>query len=259
MSTKTARVAAVIPAKDEADRIAATVRAARAIPRVDLVVVVDDGSTDDTQDIARAAGATVVRHSINRGKASAMETGSSVVAMRDANGAPPRHVLFLDADLGDSAIACAPLVRPVVAGEADCTIAFLPPQKGAGGFGFVTGTARKWIERLTGWSPQQPLSGQRCITREALDAVTPLAKGWGVEVGITIDLLVAGFTVQEVPCELQHRATGNDLWGQLHRASQYRDVRRAICKRRVRRHGVPKNKRNFSSAAGEPYNAYKQK
>ncbi|HLS61950.1 MAG TPA: glycosyltransferase, partial [Ruania sp.] len=72
----TMRVAAVIPAKDEEDRIAATVRAVRAIPHVDLVLVVDDGSEDDTQHLARRAGAVVVRHSVNRGKASAMETGA---------------------------------------------------------------------------------------------------------------------------------------------------------------------------------------
>ncbi len=71
MTTSEQRVAVVIPAKDEQDRIAATIRAARAIPHVDLVVVVDDGSEDDTQKAARDAGATVVRHSVNRGKASA--------------------------------------------------------------------------------------------------------------------------------------------------------------------------------------------
>ena len=80
------RVAAIIPAKDEAERIAATVRSARAIPHVDLVLVVADGSEDDTQHVARAAGAVVVRHSHNRGKAAAMETGAAVVAMRDADG-----------------------------------------------------------------------------------------------------------------------------------------------------------------------------
>lgn len=69
------RVAVVIPAKDEARRIAQTVRAAKAIPHVDLVLVVDDGSEDNTQDVARDAGAVVVRHSHNRGKAAAMETG----------------------------------------------------------------------------------------------------------------------------------------------------------------------------------------
>ncbi len=256
VTEKSSRVAVVIPAKDEAERIAATVRAARSIPRVDLVVVVDDGSSDDTQNVARAAGATVVRHSINRGKASAMETGASVVGMRDVGGKPPRAVLFLDADLGESAVECAPLVTTVLENDVDCAIAYLPPQEGAGGHGLVTGLGRRAIEKLTGWSPQQPLSGQRCLTREALEAAMPLARGWGVEVGMTIDLLVEGFTVQEVPCDLRHRATSNDWSGQLHRADQYKDVALAASSRRLRRVKVPRTSRTVPSQPGMPYNAY---
>lgn len=251
------RVAVVIPAKDESERIGATIRAARAIPHVDLIVVVDDGSEDNTRDIARAAGATVVRHSVNRGKASALETGSSVVAMRDPQDAPPRAVLFLDADLGESAVECSPLIQPVLSGAVDMTVAYLPPQAGAGGRGVVTGYARRWIRRLTGWYPQQPLSGQRCLTREALAAAQPLAPGWGVEVGMTIDLLAQGFTVQEIACKLYHRPSGNDLAGQLHRASQYRDVVRAVMARRARRVGVSRGARKTGKVEpGVPFNAF---
>lgn len=252
------RVAVIIPAKDEAQRIGMTARAARAIPHVDLVVVVDDGSDDDTQHVARAAGAVVVVHPVNRGKASAMGTGAGVVAMRDAPGVPPRLLLFLDADLGDTAVAASALVEPVVRGVADCTIAVLPPQRGAGGHGLVTGLARRAIARATGWTPTAPLSGQRCLTREAFDAATPLAHGWGVETGMSIDLLVAGFTVQEVPCDLRHRATGHDIAGQLHRAAQYRDVAIALNSRRLRRVVVPTEEMRGAAAAqrpGEPYRA----
>jgi hypothetical protein len=224
----------VIPAKNEAARVAATIRSARAIPHVDLVLVVDDGSEDDTQHVARAAGAVVVRHSVNRGKASAMETGAAVAAMRDVEDAQPRLLLFLDADLGDSAVNTAPLVPPVLVGKADCAIAVLPRQHGAGGHGLVTGLARRAIQRATGWTPTQPLSGQRCMTRAAFEAATPLARGWGVETGMTIDLLTQGFTVVEVPCDLRHRASGSDWRGQLHRAKQYRDVALAVWVRRWR-------------------------
>jgi hypothetical protein len=229
------RVAVVIPAKDESRRIAATVRAARAIPNVDLVLVVDDGSEDSTQHVARDAGAVVVRHSHNRGKAAAMETGAAVVAMRDAPDRPPRLLLFIDGDLGETAVNSAPLVPPVLEGSADFSIALLPPQQGAGGRGFVVGAARRAIASLTGWTPTQPLSGMRCLTREAFEAATPLARGWGVETGMTIDLLRQGFTAVEVPCDLRHRASGTDLRGQLHRAAQYRDVELAVNARRVRR------------------------
>ena len=102
------RVAVIIPAKDESRRIAATVRSARAIPHVDLVLVVDDGSVDNTQHVAREAGAVVVRHSHNRGKAAAMETGAAIVAMRDVADRPARLLLFVDGDLGDTAVNTAP-------------------------------------------------------------------------------------------------------------------------------------------------------
>ncbi|MGW8566174.1 glycosyltransferase family 2 protein [Isoptericola sp. NPDC055881] len=228
------RVAVIIPAKDESARIASTVRSARAIPHVDLVLVVDDGSTDDTQHVARDAGAVVVRHSHNRGKAAAMETGAAVVAMRDADGRAPRLLLFVDGDLGDTAVNTAPLVTPVREGVADLAIALLPKQTGAGGRGIVVGTARRAIQHLTGWSPSQPLSGMRCLTREAFESATPLAHGWGVETGMTIDLLRQGYVAVEVPCDLRHRASSNDLKGQLHRAGQYRDVVLAVNARRVR-------------------------
>jgi len=224
----------VIPAKDEALRIAATVRAAKSIPQVDLVLVVDDGSEDATQHVARDAGAVVVRHSHNRGKAAAMETGAAVVAMRDTPDRPARLLLFIAGDLGESAVNTAPLIPPVAEHAADFSIALLPPQRGAGGRGIVVTAARKGIAQLAGWAPTQPLSGMRCLTRAAFEAATPLARGWGVEAGMTIDLLCHGFVAVEVPCDLRRRPSGNDIGGQLHRAAQYRDVRLAISARQVR-------------------------
>lgn len=226
----------MIPAKDEADRIAATVASAAGIPGVDLVVVVDDGSRDATGRVAREAGAVVVRHPRNRGKAAAMETGATAVEVREQQtGEAPRALLFVDADLGETAAGTAPLLAPVLAGEADMTIAVLPVQKSAGGGrGLVVNLARDGIERLTGWTPTQPLSGMRCLTREAFEAARPLAAGWGVETALTIDLLRSGHRVVEVPCDLHHRVTGTDLRAQLHRATQYRDVARALLVRRLR-------------------------
>lgn len=258
------RAAVVIPAKDEAERIEATVRAAAGIPQVDLVVVVDDGSSDATSAIAKGAGASVVRHPRNQGKAAAMVTGARVVAMCEdaeradggegyieelhaeprvpghtgplpligAEGDVPRALLFLDADMQESAVHAQPLVGAVLEDGVDMAIALLPVQAGAAGLGTVVRTARAGIRRATGWEPVQPLSGTRCITREAWEACQPLAPGWGVETSLSIDALTGGFWVKEIPCDLHHRATGKDLRGQLHRAAQLRDVLRALARRR---------------------------
>src|SRR3984957_19955303 len=119
------QAAVVIPAYNEADRVGATVSAARALPGVEVVVVVDDGSRDGTAAVARQAGARTLRYSRNHGKAMAMMVGAREVAeldrRRPAGG--PRHLLFLDADPGATAGCAGPLIGPVAAGGADMAVA----------------------------------------------------------------------------------------------------------------------------------------
>jgi glycosyltransferase involved in cell wall biosynthesis len=227
-------VAVIIAAHNEADRIAATVTAAAGLPGVDAVVVVDDGSTDATASAARRVGAIVTRHPRNRGKGAAMQTGAEVVHVLDQREprSRPRHLLFLDADLADTAARAGPLADPVIAGTADMTIAVFATTVKLGGHGLVVGLSGAGIRRATGWQPVQPLNGQRCLTRAAFEAARPLAHGWGVETGLTIDLLRKGLRIRQVEVELAHRATGTGLRAQLHRARQLADVARALAARR---------------------------
>jgi glycosyltransferase involved in cell wall biosynthesis len=226
-------VAVVIPAWNEADRIQATVTAAIGLSAVALVVVVDDGSKDGTAAAARQAGAAVMRHARNRGKGAAMETGAEVVRLLDQreHRDRPRHLLFLDADLAGTAALAGPLMDPVLAGKADMTIAVFAATVKLGGHGLVVGLSRAGVRRATGWQPTQPLNGQRCLTRAAFEAARPLARGWGVETGLTIDLLRKGLRITEVEVELAHRATGTGMRAQLHRAHQLTDVARALAAR----------------------------
>jgi len=226
-------VAVVIAARNEADRIAATVAAAAGLAGVGLVVVVDDGSRDATAAVAQRAGAAVMRHQANRGKGAAMETGAEAVRLVDQreHRDRPRHLLFLDADLADTAAQAGPLMGPVTAGTADMTIAVFAATVKLGGHGLVVGLSGAGIRRATGWQPRQPLNGQRCLTRAAFEAARPLAHGWGVETALTIDLLRQGLRITEVEVELAHRATGTGLRAQLHRAHQLTDVARALLAR----------------------------
>jgi glycosyltransferase involved in cell wall biosynthesis len=226
-------VAVVIPAYNEATRIGATVAAALTLPGVDTVVVASDGSTDATVRVAREAGATVWRTARNQGKAAAMLAGAEAVRAidrRDPAGGP-RHLLFLDADVGATASGAGPLIEPVAADAADMTIAVFTRRVQRGGHGLVVRLSGAGIERATGWTPAQPLNGQRCLSRAAFDAARPLARGFGVETAMSIDLKRQGLRIAEVEVDMAHRATGKDFAAQLHRARQFADVARALASR----------------------------
>ncbi len=167
-----------------------------------------------------------------------MTSGADAVAAAGrGTDEPPRLLLFLDADLERTALAAEPLIGPVRDGTADMAIATLPTQKTAGGgHGFVVRLSRAGIARATGFTPVQPLSGQRCLTQPAFAAARPLAYGFGVETALTVDLVRGGFRVVEVECALHHRVTGKDWRGQVHRLRQFAHVALALAaRRRLRR------------------------
>ena len=213
----------LIPAYNEADRVAATVAAALALPNVTEVLVINDGSTDATAHVAEQAGARVLTLERNAGKAAALTAG--------LHATQALFLLLLDADLGATAHEAHKLIHPVIAGEADMTIATFPviPGRG-GGMGLVVRLARGGVLRATGKTLQAPLSGQRCLKREVLEAALPLASGFGIETGLNLSALKAGWRILEVPTNMDHRVTQNDWRGRLHRARQLRDVAKALLK-----------------------------
>jgi glycosyltransferase involved in cell wall biosynthesis len=198
------QVVALVAAYEESARIAATVSALHGVAAE--VVVVDDGSKDATSSAALVAGATVLRASRRRGKGRAIEEALERL--------PSAEVwLLADADLADSASHLGPLVEAVREGKADVAIAAFP-KLGGGGFGMVKRAATRLIRAACGFDASEPLSGQRALTGAALAAVRPLAPGFGVEVGMTIDAVRAGLRVIEIPIEgLSHRPTGRGARG----------------------------------------------
>ncbi len=223
------KVCALLPAFNEAERIGTTVAALCARPEIGDIVVMDDGSTDGTAEIARAAGATLVLTAKNGGKGAALAAAYSEAKNRGD------IFLLLDADLGASAGEAIKLLPPIVAGEADMTIGLLPPDPGfaasgqSGGRGWVVRLARWGIARRTGQTFRQPLSGQRALRAEVLEALGgTFAPGFGVEVDLTVRTLQAGFRVQEVETQFRHHVTGGDWASVRHRARQFRDVARVV-------------------------------
>jgi glycosyltransferase involved in cell wall biosynthesis len=215
-------IAVLIPARDEADSIAATVRAALSIPGVTRVIVIDDGSEDDTDQLAEKAGAKVVRLHGSHGKGAALEAGARRIEDADI-------VLLLDGDLGESASQGALLTAPLLANTADMAIATFPRPAGPAGFGLVKRLARFGIARLGGdFVSAAPLSGQRALTQSCLATVRPFSAGYGVEVGLTVRALRAGFRLAEVETTMSHSATGRDLTGFVHRGRQFVHVALAL-------------------------------
>lgn len=232
MSASPMRVCALIPAFNEAERIELTLHALSARPEIGMIVVADDGSKDGTAEIARASGATEVLTRPNGGKGAALR--AAYAAVRDR----AEIFLLLDADLGASAGEAVKLLPPLLRDEADMTIGLLPPDPAfaatgkSGGHGFVVRLARWGIARRTGREFAQPLSGQRAVRREVLEALDgTFAGGFGVEVDLTVRTLQAGFRVQEVPTEFRHHVSGDDWAGVAHRARQFRDVARVVFSR----------------------------
>jgi Glycosyl transferase family 2 len=230
-----ATVLALVAAKDEAERVGATVRALRELPLVAEVLVVSDGSTDATAARALEAGAHCLDLPRNLGKGGALNAGLAALMGRVAErlSPEPAALLLADADLAETAGRLGRLLDPVLDGEADLAIADLPAQQGAGGFGAAMGLARVGMARATGRRMSEPLSGQRAVRWEALPALLPFAPGFGVEVAMTIDALRAGLRVVEVEVDLHHNATGKDLSGILHRARQARAIARELTRRKA--------------------------
>lgn len=215
----------VVPAFNEEERVGATVAAAGRLPYVAEVWVVDDGSTDGTAEAARRAGARVWRLSRNRGKGAALTAG---LARADTE-----LIVMLDADVGATAAASAPLIEAVRAGDADMAIGCLERAGNSRGWGIVRRLASFALQRRFEQRIKSPLSGQRALRRRALEHLLPLAPGWGCEVGMTWDALGAGLRVVEIPVAMAHRATGKNWAGFRHRSAQLRDVLWALRGRRI--------------------------
>ncbi|MBM7614021.1 glycosyltransferase family 2 protein [Alkaliphilus hydrothermalis] len=219
-------VSVIIPVYNEGERIGNTIRGLIAVDVVDSIIVVDDGSKDGTvEEVKKFKEVNLLQHGVNQGKGTALQTGVKE-AMKIGD-----IIVFLDGDLGESSKEVYKLVLPLLNNEADVVIGRFPPAKKKGGFGLVKGLVRLGLKLHTGKVVISALSGQRAFKKEVLQQVPVKDQGYGIEIGMTIDLLRKNFKIIEVEVDMTHHETGRDLAGFRHRGKQFYQIMKVIVKK----------------------------
>lgn len=202
-------IAVVIPALDEEGAIGAVVRD---IPGwVDSIVVVDNGSRDRTAEVARAAGAVVVRED---------EKGYGAACLRGITTAGDVDVIvFMDGDHSDFGEDMALLVDPIIGGGTDFVLASrvlgeretgsLTPQQQFGNWLATTLIRLIWSARYTDLGPY------RAIRRGALEAMRMADRNYGWTVEMQIKAAEAGLRFAEVPGRYRRRIGQSKVSGTL--------------------------------------------
>lgn len=187
-------VVAVIPAFNEAGTIADVVRGLRG--QVSHVLVVSDGSTDDTAARARAAGADVLELRANGGKGTAIRAGLARILSE-----PYTHVLFLDGDMQHRPAEAARLIAAAERTGADLVVGerqFSRDQMPASRY-----HANRIGSRALSWFVGAPVGDTQCGFRvcrlEALRDLPLRARGYDVETEMLVKLRRRGATLTSVP------------------------------------------------------------
>ncbi len=178
------KIIAIIPAFNEESRIAAVVRDASSF--VSGVVVVDDCSRDNTANAARSAGATVLRHAINRGQGAALQTATEYALNRLG----AEVVVHFDADGQMQGCDIPAMVEPIETGAADVVL-------GSRFLGKKTNMpmARRVVNRLAQWFTVA-ISGIRLTDTHC--GFRALSRKAAQELTITLDGMAHASQIQDL-------------------------------------------------------------
>lgn len=200
------RVCAVIPARDAAATVGPVVRGLRTTLPDATVLVVDDGSSDETGARARDAGAEVIRHTLNQGKGAALQTGFDEAVRRGADA-----VLALDAD-GQHDPAWAPRLLAGLE-SADLVVGSrLQSREGMPWLRRVTNDVTSWwVSRLARTPIEDSQSGYRAIRAPVLRRVRPVARRFEYESEFLVAAARAGFRIAAVGIPTLYNAPGSHI------------------------------------------------
>jgi len=190
---KKMKTVAVIPCYNEEVAIGSVVLKAR--EQVEKVLVVDDGSTDATAEIARAAGANIISHEKNEGKGAAIKTALEYVA---GNGVDT--LVLLDGDAQHDPNQIPLLLKPFQRDSADIVIGYRSPEQ----MPFYRRVGRQVLDYTTGikGAATDSQSGFRALNRRAVDALGSKnlrGNGFSIESEMLLAAEELNLNIQEVP------------------------------------------------------------
>jgi glycosyltransferase involved in cell wall biosynthesis len=200
------KIVAVIPARDAAATIGGVVKELRDVLPTSEVVVVDDGSTDETGERARGSGAVVVRHDVNRGKGAALQSGFDEALRLGAD-----RVLALDAD-GQHDPGFAPALlqglehADVIVGSRERDRTGMPWLRRA-----TNDVTTWWVSHLAGQRIPDSQSGYRAIRAVVLQSVRPRSRRFEYESEFLIEAARRGFRIGEVHVPTLYNAPGSHI------------------------------------------------
>lgn len=210
------KVLAVVPVFNEEDTISETIQNLKDISVIDSIVVVNDGSTDNTANVVKGLNINFINLEKNRGKGFAIK---SVIQKFDYD-----YLVLVDGDLGKTSTEIEKLIYPVMNDEADVTIAKFPKALKKGGFGFVKKIAKRGVYIHTGEKLDTTLSGQRVYKKQVVNKIDYIPNRFGIEVAMTVGVLRNGFSIKEVEVNMRHRETGRSFKDFVHRGKQFINI-----------------------------------
>lgn len=192
-------VLAAIPCYNEEFAIGSVVLKARR--RVDEVLVIDDGSTDATAEIARDAGAKVISHTMNRGKGAAIKSALEYVTASDRFDI----LVLLDGDAQHDPAQIPLLIEPLRDGTADMVIGFRNPAQ----MPFYRRIGRRVLDYTTAirGMTTDSQSGFRALNRRAFDALKRenlRGNGFSIESEMLLAAKALGLRIKEVPIKCNY-------------------------------------------------------
>lgn len=203
------KIFCVIPALNEAKNIATAI--AKVKPRVDQVVVVDDGSNDDTIKQAQSAGAIVLSHLVNRGQGAALQTGNDYCLKHQAD-----IIVHFDADNQFLAEEIPEIIAPLLKQEAEIVFGsrFLTKKSKIPGFKkFIIMPIAKIINHLLNIKTSDPQSGFRAFNRKTAELIKIENDGMAHCSEILHKAHKYKLTITEVPITVIYHQFGNNFSG----------------------------------------------